>query len=286
MFKFKKLVAAVCGLALALTATMVPFVSASAAEGVGFGLSDGTKAATAKYNYITVDITGLNGSLASDGTVSYRVTKGVYSAASKVDLEDEGMWDVDAEEGPTFSVILNTTYSDDYDLLTVSWAGAGSYTTDLHLVGARLTIANAGEAIFTPDMRPAVVISVDGQETQYNSSSATTQYKLAADSNKVTVYEAAPPAPAVEWVTADVQDFSSEVDNSVAVAAKATLENESEEAFDTVTWKVTKDEVVKGRRSALKTVLDGPGTVTVGLAIGGITSDGLTVEAALGAQGN
>lgn len=303
MISLKKMIASLCAVSMLAVSMMIPAMAALN-DSYSFNLvssEDNESGEGAAYLTLTTD--GFDGTDAYTvaGQTTFNITPaGVIDDAEAITLGSanaDGLYAPKSVGGngnrntaPTFDVQI--AHKDGYDVLTIQWYGAKVFRTD---TGKILDIAlyyvdEEQEITITPDHSIPARFMAKATEADKTvlaeyvpiNTAAYEPYTLTADYQLTQ----GSPAPAVEWVTADVQDFSSEVDNSVAVAAKATLENESDDAFDTVTWKVTKDEVVKGRRSALKTVLDGPGTVTVGLAIGGITSDGLTVEAALGAQGN
>lgn len=294
MLNLKKLMLAACGLVLTLSAAVV---SASAAYDVD--IVSGDKSAATKYNYIKVLVSGLaddpsaTEGLTTNGSIYIKVDKGLFSAATKQSLAEEGLYFTDESDEPNWNVALNTTASDDYDVINVGWyTDTPCYTATGAIIDVRLTYAdtvNLGVATMT--VLPSSVITICDDEgntvaknTSFNANTYT--YTLASGVNTVTKTE---PGPSVVWETADhVANYDGEVDSSTATAYKVTLTGDGEN-HDTITWKATTtDGTVKGHRTTGLSI-GGTGTYKFGIAIGGIkTEDGgiAKVEAALGAQGN
>jgi len=317
MFNVKKIVSLLCSVALVAATVVVPVISASADPAISFGMrtgntAPGTSGLGANKKYTTNVVVTLDGMfnseedyLLSNGALfEFYVTKGAFSGVNVTSLGENGL--IGAVYGRDASFTANISPIDgnnDYDLLSLMFGGADGYTTMTgDAVELKLTYtakSDFPDVVFIPKADSSYLGLCDDSLTRYATISDNGfvgldyKYEVAGGSTATNVVNKSaissePTDPEPYWVDATVNEFSSEIDNSVAVAARATLSAADAEgdSFDTVTWKVTKDEVVKGRRSALKTTVEGEGTVTVGLAIGGINAANLAVQAALGAWGN
>lgn len=306
MFNFKKVLAAVC--AIAITATSAISAMAAVKDNYTFGLATGQTEIDDIYTYITLTSDGFTGDDAytSAGTISYKVTKGVFANAVSMELgrrnNTEGLYSPKdknssgADKAATFDVSLNTS-NEDYDLLTITWYGAYStyMTATGNFIDVELEYADiTKDAIFTPnneDSNKFFAAAVD--ETGALLSSAVTlsensykSYKLAAGTNVITEVEEEPtPAATATVVGGFIGDKTEagnddEADKTVAILGTPVA---PESQATSLVWTVTNtSDVTKTFEQAVDVA--GGATYKFGLVLRNITEDLIKTVSAVFAQ--
>ncbi len=296
MFSLKKIAAMVCAVAMTATMCVLPASADGASATVGNGILEPTAAG---HTFITISSDYFKDNYTIAGTLMYKVTKGVFSRAINVAWGDEqGLWNGDMWAGPTMDVQFATTYSDDYDLITISWAGSYAYkTSDGKIAQIRLIYAdttNKGDAIITP------VSSSEDSAVQFDLCDAsgavtasgqafvadTNTYSLASGTNVVTVVEEEEPTPAatatvVGDYTGDKETEGDEADTTDKAVAILGTPVAPESQATSLVWTVTPN---TGDAQQFTQVVDveGGATYKFGLVLRNITEDLIkTVSAVL-----
>lgn len=314
MLNFKKLALAVCGMALALSTTIL---SASAAYDADIVQS--TKKAKNDYTYIRLAVPSLASEANADGnnftlngTVRVKVQKGLFKDAVVTEIST---YDPDAEEftqnglqlstnntTPTWSIALNTSYSTEFDVIMITWAtDVPCYTPTGNVVDVKLTYTDAtnkGDAVMSV-LADSIISTCDvnGANTSINAAFNANPYvyTLASGTNTITKAEpSAGPTKKVEvagYFTGDKDEDGDEKDTADVTAAiyAQLIPADANTVYTKVNWSVTATEDGTAN-SAAKTQeyeqtgldLSGEAAYKVGLVIRGLAANVITaVDAAL-----
>lgn len=297
MFKFKKIIAAVCSLALLGSMSLFSVAEAAGYNPVTVGLSDGTKnyesTALATANYFNIDLSGMLAEITDDG-----INGNIFSGVNiKLKLPKDAFKSVGIQSSPDELMDLNgnkvvpraTFNSDqadaDYALITIN-AADPCLTTDEKVAQVKLTYktkkdTNPYVIEFVKDECYMTIVDAEGNNIAAGVALLGTdkKYELAGGSNKVTEVSDKPAEKHVEVAvkTAKGEDVNlatpnynyNDVNKDVAVAFMATV-TPNDDTVNGLTWTVKSGDVEKTFTKNFDGTISGATAVSYGLIVKGI----------------
>lgn len=297
MFKFKKIIAAVCSLALLGSMSLFSVAEAAGYNPVTVGLSDGTKnyesTALATANYFNIDLSGMLAEITDDG-----INGNIFSGVNiKLKLPKDAFKSVGIQSSPDELMDLNgnkvvpraTFNSDqadaDYALITIN-AADPCLTTDEKVAQVKLTYktkkdTNPYVIEFVKDECYMTIVDAEGNNIAAGVALLGTdkKYELAGGSNKVTEVSDKPTEKHVEVavknakgeaVNLETPNYNySDTNGDVAVAFMATV-TPNDDTVNGIKWTVKSGDVEKPFAKVFDGTITGATAVSYGLIIKGI----------------